>query len=190
MKNSTIWFATICIQALLLVGLVVREELVLRGGARVVLAVDAVDPMDLLSGRYIRVPLGIQRIDIQTVAHPGVTPSAGETVYVRLEEQAGQFEAVEISSGPVDQARGPWARAVAMAPWTGQQNSPWLRLDYSVDRFYIPDTGGDPSVLRRENGERFRIQAVARIAGDGRVVIEDLLVDGVPYAEWNAQRKD
>ena len=150
------------------------------------LAVDAVDPMDVLSGRYVSVPLKIRNIDLDATSHAERIPPFGETVFVRLEDHQGVFEAVEISSEMLNRQGAPWARARVSTRSEISDASRWIQLDFGVDRFFIPETGNDPSFARRPSGERVEIRVAARVAPDGRIVIEDLLIDGVPYAQWNA----
>lgn len=188
MKTRLAWIATLGVQALLLVGMVAREEFTRINGTPVVLAVDAVDPMDLLSGRYVSVPLKIRNINLSTTAHDGeMLLSPGETVFVRLEDHQGLGEAVELATANAERPGGPWARASVATRTQVTEARGRVELDYGVDRFYIPETGQDPSRERDAAGQRYEIRVAARIGEDGRIVIEDLLVNGEPYSSWNAR---
>jgi uncharacterized membrane-anchored protein len=184
MNARLAWIATVGVQALVLGALVAREERVLAHGERVVLDVRPVDPMDLLSGRYIQVPLAITTIDLTSIAPPEPPLQHGETVFVLLAPGEAFHEPVELARWPRGNS-GPWARArVDEPPGTRE-----LHLDFGVDRYYIPETGRDPSVAWN-GGERPKVTVAARIAKNGQVRIEDLLVDGEPYADWNARPPD
>lgn len=186
MNARVAWFATIAVQALLLGWIVAREESTRRDGARVVLEVRAVDPMDLFSGRYVRVPLAISSIDLAELPQVPPFPKFDDTVYVRLERGPSAWHPVEIALAPTADDGGPWARATVVS-YSGSDESPGvLRLDFGADRFYIPENGLDPSMWWRDPAhERPKLTVAARIAHDGRVAIEDLLIDGESYAEWN-----
>lgn len=184
MKTKLAWFATLLVQALLLLGMVAREEFALSRGTPIVLAVAAVDPMDLLAGRYVSVPLKISTINLESVSHMAAMPQHGETAFVRLEKRQDVFEVAEIAAEPAVPG-GLWARATVSTSTEITEATRWIQLDFGVDRFYIPETGHDPSFARRATGERVEIRVAARVAPDGRIVIEDMLIDGVPYAQWN-----
>ncbi len=185
MKTKVAWFATFLAQALLLFGMVAREEFARSHGTKVVLAVGAIDPMDVLSGRYVSVPLKISTVDLESVSHPAEMPQPGETAFVRLEKRQDVFEVAEIAAEPAVPG-GLWARATVSTRTEITEATRLIQLDFGVDRFYIPETGNDPSFARRASGERVEIRVAARIAPDGRIVIEDMLIDGVPYEQWNS----
>ncbi len=185
MKTKPAWFATFLAQALLLLGMIAREEFALSRGTPIVLAVQAVDPMDLLAGRYVSVPLKIRRVELESLVHSAVLPQPGQTVFVRLEKEQDVFEVADLALElPAD--GGLWARATVATRSEITLETRWIELDFGVDRYFIPETGHDPSFARRPSGERVENRVAARIAPDGRIVIEDLLIDGVPYAQWNA----
>lgn len=189
MNQKLVWIASLCAQALVLCGLVAREERALKVGVPVLIEVRAVDPMDLLSGRYISVPLAISTVDLDLTIHPTPVPDKGEFVFAHLERQInGPCKLVEFARAPGDPRAGPWARALVDTQFDESNPNEILRLDFQVERFYIPQTGSDPSMSRRADGTRHEICVAARVAPDGRILIEDLLVDGQAYAQWNAQQ--
>jgi len=182
MRLGFAWLATLGVQALLLVGLVAREEYALTHGTPVVLEVRAVDPMDLLTGRYVSVPLAIGRLDLGRLKHPEDDLQRGETVFVRLERAADVYDAVEVLPDGFARPAGIWARARVESSGASETT-----LDFGVDRFYISESARDPSIERTRDGMRHKISVAARIAKDGRVTIEDMLVDGESFAVWNAR---
>jgi uncharacterized membrane-anchored protein len=159
-------------QFLLVAGMAAREESAFARGVEVRLAVRPVDPMSLFAGRYVSVPLAIERIDsAATRIEPGLVPGLAwdEEVFVRLEQAEPVWRAAEVTRHPPGEKgavflRGTWRRDGT--------------IDYGIDTFYIPETGADPS--------RLALALVLRVTPEGRGRIADLLVQGRPYAEWNA----
>jgi uncharacterized membrane-anchored protein len=76
MNRRLAFLIAVALQLIVLGGMVGSRERVLANGTRVLLAVEAVDPIDHLAGRYIRIPLKIGAID--TTQTPFVRGDAGE----------------------------------------------------------------------------------------------------------------
>lgn len=162
--------------------IVAREEWTRSHGVEVRLEVRAYDPMDALSGRYMAVPLAISRLSLSELAPPGTDIRNGDDVFVALRPGDPFWTAVSVSK--VEPGEGVFLRGLA----TWVQSVGASTIDFGLDRFYIPDQGGDPS--RRDDGflaDR-RLTAVVRVTDTGRASIVDVLVDGEPYASWNAKR--
>ena len=188
MKTQTLFALALAPQLALLAGLVVREEHARATGTEVVLEVRAYDPMDPLSGRYIRVPLAIARIELADVKHQGPLPEQGSIVYVRLEKREKQWEPIELCAQEPDAALGPFLRARRELRWASDTTN-FVQLDYELDRFYISEKANDPTGFVNGQWQAHALKVVVRVTGAGRGAITDLLVDGQPYAEWNrAQR--
>jgi len=162
-------------QFLLVGGIAVREEVVLATGTAVVLRVRPYDPMDPLAGRYLGTPLEIERLDLARIPHDeGLF--GRDAVWVVLAPG-------EPCWGPVAVRReqpGPAAGQVSLYAEVDGRQVPGdtLRVRYAFGRFYIPEGGKDPSA-------RADLALRVRVSASGHAAIEDLLVDGKPYAEWN-----
>jgi uncharacterized membrane-anchored protein len=156
-------------QFLVVAGVAAREELGLHRGELVRLEARPVDPMSLFAGRYVDVPLAIERLDpARTRIEPGL--SAGETVYVRLERAEPVWRAAEVSQQPPREA------VFLRGTWRGDST-----IDYGLDTYYIPENGVDPS--------RLHLALELRVSTQGRGQIVELLVEGRPYPEWNAAQQ-
>jgi len=155
-------------QFLVVAVLVAREELGLRRGVQVRLEVRPIDPMSLFAGRYISVPLAISSLDSKhTRFEKDFGP--GSVVYVRLERAEPYWTAAEVTSRPPS---GP--EAVFLEGICSERK----RIEFGLDTYYIPQDGADPS--------RLKLALLVRVSPEGRGQIEDLLVEGQPYARWNA----
>lgn len=180
MSRGALSLGTLAAQALVLGGLVAREEGVLRSGTRVVLKVGAVDPMEFFAGRYVETPPAIGVLDLSTMPPLAARPRAGSTVYVRLSRAEPFWKATAISLSAPD-AQGSeevYLRGVV----TSRGEGPSLGVDYGIGRYYIPEKARDPSAWRQ--GGRRSLSLVVRVGRSGRGVVEDLLVDGTPFREW------
>lgn len=171
-------------QFLLVGGLVVREEYVRATGRAVLLEIRPYDPMDPLSGRYLGTPLAIEQLDLGRLPHddglrersevwvvlaPG--PKFWEPVAVRAERPAVPAEQVVVR-GDVDRR---WIRDAGTV----------LPVRYPIGRFYIPADGKDPTGWLLQDQSRPQVTLLVKVTAGGGMALEDLLVDGRPYAEWN-----
>jgi uncharacterized membrane-anchored protein len=156
-----------------------RAEWTLGGGREVRLELRAFDPMDALSGRYLGVPLAIERIERSDVDGSVGAHAPGDTVWVRLEPDEPFWRQAGISAEPPAEPdavalRGTVVNAFASETW----------LDYGLGRYFIPHDAADPSVPRSAHV----LTAVVRVGSDGSAVLADLLVDGERFADCNARQ--
>ena len=180
--------------ALGLVAIVAREEGTLARGVEVVLEVRPYDPQDLLGGRYLATPLAIERIDSSAVALPEGELLRGEPVLVGLARAEPCWIPIAIArrDGPREGADA-WIAAVVDEERSGASTDeegsrivdPTIELRCEVDRFYVPENAIDPTI----GGVARELRLVARVARDGRAAVVDLLVDGLPFAAWQAARR-
>jgi uncharacterized membrane-anchored protein len=171
-------------------------------GMRVVLKVAPVDPKDYMSGRYIQITPAIARLDPAKVpverggvassgagptregaADSGTPSLLGHVVFFELTRDGDVWDARRVVvDGSGVEPRRPFLRArVDYSPDTS------LRLDYSLDRFYIPADGHDPSFLAFDS--QHSVKVVLKVPSDGAGVIEDLLVDEKTWKEWDAEER-
>lgn len=175
MKRGLLLLLCLAPQFLVVGALAAREERALHQGVEVRLAVRPVDPMTLFSGRYVSVPLAIERLDFHTTRlEEGLSPGLewDEDVYVRLEQADPVWRAVEVTRRPPSAPGAVFLRGT----WTRDST-----IEYGLDTFYIPADGADPSGRS--------LSVLVRLSSHGEGRITDLLVDGQPYAQWNAAHK-
>ncbi|MCY2958560.1 MAG: GDYXXLXY domain-containing protein [Planctomycetota bacterium] len=178
--NSTLRFWAAVVPSFLFVAAIaMRAEWTLRTGREVHLAVRAYDPMDALSGRYLAVPLAIERVDRGAAARDEQRSLLGRVVWVRLEPGEPFWLAAEVLDAPPGD---PDVVALRGTVVNDQQADLWV--DYGLDRFFIPQDAADPTVPRNAH----RLTAVVRVTREGTSALADLLVDGETYADWNARQ--
>jgi uncharacterized membrane-anchored protein len=190
-NRGLVWIAALAPQVALVAGIAITEEVGRLRGTEVVLEVRAYDPIDLLAGRYIHVPLAISRLPGPAVAHPDPIPEVGSTVFVRLAKGDPYWTAAEVRTslpGSRDPALNVYLRGQVDGSWSSRPTGN-LHLKFDLDRFYISEDAEDPSVWQAGEGGRHRLAVVARITPSGKAHLVDLLVDGKPYAEWNREAK-
>lgn len=198
MNRKLAFQLAVALQLVFLGWMVAAKERTLATGTRVVLRVQPVDPTDYRSGRYIQITPAIARIDPEKVkvvrgdtgaaapagsADSGLASLTGRTVFVELTHKGELWEATRVVvEGAGILPHTPFLRARVTMPFDAT-----LRLDYSLERFYIPADGHDPSGLARDPDHSVRV--VVRVPSDGAGVIEDLLVDGKTWKEWDAAER-
>lgn len=176
--NPTLrFFAAVAPSMLAVAAVAAHAEWLLRQGTEVRLEVRPFDPMDALSGRYLAVPLAIRRLGAE-VPRAQDRYAAGASVWVRLAPGEPWWRPVSVVDTPAT------APDLALQARVQHQAGDELWLDYDLDRFFIPHDGADPTTTP----EQHRLTAVVRITADGRGMFTDLLVDGEPYAAWNARQ--
>jgi uncharacterized membrane-anchored protein len=169
--------------------MVADQERLLARGREVILPIQPFDPIDPLSGRYLAIQLQASRVDLAALdgsvdaegAERRAEQLVGQRVYVRLREKDGRWEPDSI--GPLG-----WGEPAANEVWlrgaVRARYGTTVDVDFGLDRYFIPANASDPSPLLWQQGHQLAI--VARVSPDGRGSIADLIVDGKPFAAWNA----
>lgn len=183
MTRLQIFLAILASQVLVLAAIVVRAETVRQTGTRVVLRVEAYDPMHPFMGRFVRTPLAIERLETSAVTILDSLPEEGEPAWVGLVRGEPVWEARYVTSRPPPPEEG----VVFLRGRFVSSDGTTIRLELGHDEYYIPHDADDPSFTFREDGiERAQLALVLSVDASGTAVTEDLLVDGQPFLEWNA----
>ncbi len=190
MKRRLAFLLAALAQLAFLGWLVADQERLRATGRAIVLSIEPVDPVDPLSGRYLAIRVKAARIDVAKLlpelaadAQSRTAASlAGEEVAVVMREKDGRWEPESIESARYGD---PGASAVWLRGRVRTVSETVVDVDFGLDRYFIPAHAADPSPLlwRRADHE---LAIVARVSVEGRATIADLLVDGQPFAEWNA----
>lgn len=140
-----------------LASMIYGRAAILRDGAEVMLKVEPVDPRDLLRGDYVRLGYAISNVPKALFEEPlpGDNTPAGEAVFVRLAKQEdGLWMPVAARFG--ERPRGASAEGqVDLAGKTAQfwqSNADSLRIDYGLERFYLPE--GEGKEIERDMRQR------------------------------------
>ncbi|MBL0934039.1 MAG: GDYXXLXY domain-containing protein [Rhizobiaceae bacterium] len=151
---------------------------ILREGTEIRLAVEPVDPRDLLRGDYVVLGYPISRIDRSLLAETGDRDLKGRWLYVRLSrDDDGSFApvAAALDEPPVENRldneidlRG----VVVREPGSGETA---VQVAYGIERYYVPE-GEGRAIEDAMRQDRFEI--VAAVDEDGSAQIKALLHDG------------
>jgi uncharacterized membrane-anchored protein len=194
-NRKLLFCVAVALQLVVLGWMVAAKERALATGARIVLKVEPYDPLDHLSGRYIQITPAVARIDTSKVvlfrgdagdgptAAAAAAPLTDRAVFVEFVQDGEIWSASRVV---VEGAGVPPHVPFLRARVTGQTGA-LLELDYALNRFFIPADGRDPSRLVRD--EKHSVRVVVRAPADGVGVVEDLLVDGKPWKEWDAAER-
>lgn len=151
---------------------------ILREGTEIRLAVEPVDPRDLLRGDYVVLGYPISRIDRSLVGETDARDLKGRWIFVRLSRaDDGSFAPVAAvlddpsPEEPLDNEvdlRG----VVSREPGSGEAT---VQVAYGIERYYVPEgEGGAIEDAMRQD----RFEIVAAVDEDGSAQIKALLHDG------------
>ncbi|HRP78452.1 MAG TPA: GDYXXLXY domain-containing protein [Aquamicrobium sp.] len=157
-----------------LASMIAGRAAVLRDGHEVTLAVEPVDPRDLLRGDYVTLAYNISRVPADLFGE--MPEESGDeddrTVYVRLKtDDDGVFQPVAARFGqPPEPAPAEGevdVRGMTQPRWSARTHSVSVR--YGIERFYVPE--GEGREIERNLAERsFRMKVA--VAKDGTAQIK------------------
>lgn len=164
-KSRYVLFSVL-LPVVVLLGWVVKLELTKHHGREVELKVQAYDPRDLLSGHYLQytVDYGERVCDHGFGHRPDVCVCLSETT-----SPTGASWSGECSSRPAD--CGTFIAG----------ECEYTRFNAGIERYYIPEAFTSQLTQVPPNAT-IRV----RVASDGRALVQEFLVGGVPLAQYLA----
>ncbi|MBY5321803.1 GDYXXLXY domain-containing protein [Rhizobium leguminosarum] len=166
------------LQTLILGTIIQSRASILSDGAEVLLKTAPVDPRDFLRGDYVVLNYDISSVPVQTVSG-GIPAEAGERVlWVRLKKQEDGFWTVTESSFH-ELPPEPETVILRSQPFYsgGLAASDSMRVEYGIERYYVPEGEGKPIEEARNDGN---VAIAVRVSPGGSAQIRSLLVDGKP----------
>ena len=151
---------------------------ILQNGTEVLLKVEPIDPRDLLRGDYVRLGYEINEVPASAIAnrkpHASITESGD--IYVRVKKDADGYWRVASASlyEPFAEPAGADEADIrgAVPPGWSLNDGDTIRVDYGIDRFYLPEGEG----LQIEKDMRVRpFGILAAIGTDGTAQIKALM---------------
>lgn len=158
------------IPVVILLGWVISIQTAVSTGTPVVLPVRGFDPRDILAGHYLAV----------AVDYGAFTSECADRQGKQRWEKTEAFFCPDIGKIVLNK---PADCAVFIKGYCR-----YGRFDDNVSRFYIPEKLSRPleqAVRESENNP----QLLLSVSRDGRAFPQDLILDGLPFAEWLKQRK-
>ncbi len=157
-----------------LASMIAGRAAVLRNGQEVTLAVEPVDPRDLLRGDYVVLGYNIGRVpaDLFPEEQPRSVPGDGRAVHVRLRaDENGIWQPVAASFDAPPSAMA----AEGEVDIRGTTHSRWdegtshIDVRYGIERFYVPE--GEGRAIEADLNVRSFLMKVA-VAPDGTAQIK------------------
>jgi len=168
-KSSVRWlWVIVAMQACFLVAWAGYHEAVRHSAPTLRLKGAPVDPRDILRGDYMTLNYDISR-------HPAPAGwEQGQTeMYVVLKSQGG-FSVIDdiLTSEPAADDPRRWVVAQAYGDPFGTGKS-WVRLDYGIERFFVPEGRGAPAFKT--------LEAEVSISATHRLYLKRVLLDGKQF---------
>ncbi len=172
--RKIIFITAVILQAMVLLSMIARQEILLKNGTKIMLKCIPVDPRSLFSGDYVRLNYEISEIK------PGESESDqkkfnefrdGDTVYVALAKNRGdQFYSVaDYSKSPADLKK----TYSVLLKGTVEDRYLSLRIRYGLETYFVPQNEGKD--IETNLAE---VSAEVSVAEDGRSALSRLFVAG------------
>lgn len=174
-----LWLALI-LQVGLLGWMIADRALLLRNGTELRLAVVPVDPRDLFRGDYVVLNYAISRVVSDKVAGDDAF-AYGDPVYVTIEKRDEGWQAVALGHARPAEGTVLKGRIAAVRAGCGADDTcKTYDIDYGIEKFFVPE-GVGRDLEKARNAQRMDVDVA--LAGDGRVALKRLIVDGEPRFE-------
>ncbi|GAA3074578.1 GDYXXLXY domain-containing protein [Rhizobium viscosum] len=169
------------LQTLILGYIIQSRASILASGTEVLLKTAPVDPRDFLRGDYVVLNYDISSVPVSTVTG-GIPAEAGEqTLWVRLKRQQDGFWGIVESSFKELPATSDTVVLRSMPFYSyGPNNGETIRVEYGIERYYVPEGEGKPLEEARNEGV---VSIAASVSSSGAAQIRSLVVDGKPAYE-------
>lgn len=154
---------------------------ILRSGEEILLKTAPVDPRDLLRGDYVILAYDVSTIPASLITGDRPAEAGWQVMQVRMKPGAdGFWTAAEASFGVLPQEAGCVVLETQRFYYYGgadlaSGSDASLRVDYGIERFYVPEGEGREIETRRNAGE---VAVVVRVGKGGRSQIRELRMDG------------
>jgi uncharacterized membrane-anchored protein len=177
--KTKLLFLVVALQSAWVVGTIVMQEIALRSGVVVRLETEPVDPRDLLRGDYVILNYKISTVPINAFPpdqQGRASVADGEPVHILLDNSGDYHGVASASLQPItDESGRPVLRGTIHRHWRSlnETNAP-VRVEYGLERYYVREGTGNP---------RGKLTVDVAVPNNGRGIIQQVYLDGVPYAE-------
>jgi uncharacterized membrane-anchored protein len=181
-KMAAAAFAAL-VQCGVLLYMIQSRASILKNGAEVVLKTEPVDPRDLLRGDYVTLGYSISSFPATEIEGDVNTHFEESTpVYVALKKGAdGIWSKSRASAAPFTDLKPDEVLIAGRAIYGfTPKTSDNVRVDYGIERFYVPE--GEGRVIETERNEK-RIDAVIMVNAKGKAQMKRLMDAGVALYE-------
>lgn len=177
MRYLAIALGLVVLQTAVLGWMIESRAGILRSGEEILLKTAPVDPRDLLRGDYVILAYDVSTIPAALITGDRPDGSGWQVMQVRLKPGADGFWTVaEASFGALAPAEGSVVLQTQRFYFYGAVDvGDSLRVDYGIERFYVPEGEGKEIETGRNEGD---VAVVVRVGKAGRGQIRELRMDG------------
>lgn len=173
-KRKIIFIAAVILQAIVLLSMIAKQELLLKNGTKVMLKCVPVDPRSLFSGDYVRLNYEISEIrkgETETEKKKFDDFSEDDTIYVALiKNKADQYYTIADYGKSAD---GLKKNYTFILKGTVEEVYSTLRIRYGIETYFVPQKEGKD--IETNMAE---VSAEVSIAEDGRSALSRLFIAG------------
>lgn len=135
-----LFLLAILLQALLLFSIVIKKEISIRQGTKIVVKTIPVDPRSLFMGDYINLNYEFSQIDLNKVARNKDPFHKGQKVFVRLSKVDDDWRAVQVSVEPIKNI-GP-NEVMIVGSVNGWLSGNSINVTYGIESYFVPEGKG------------------------------------------------
>ncbi|GAB09913.1 hypothetical protein GOARA_048_01150 [Gordonia araii NBRC 100433] len=159
--------ALVCVAAL--VGIVIREGMARSSGTQVTLAMQGVDPRDLVRGHYVALRLA------DDIPEGQVCVDSADGEWIALRRSGSRH--VAVGQYPSRDEAQRFGDIAVRGTMRCQGRTAWI--DIGIDRFYINQR--DATAIEKALTDGREAAAIVSVGGDGKARLVGLDVDGKRY---------
>lgn len=177
MRYLAIALGLTVLQAAVLGWMIESRAGILRSGEEILLKTMPVDPRDLLRGDYVILAYDVSTIPATLITGDRPDGPGWQVMQVRLKPGVdGLWTVAEASFGALAPEEGSVVLQTQRFYYYGAIDAgDSLRVDYGIERFYVPEGEGKEIETGRNAGE---VTVVVRVGKAGRGQIRELRMDG------------
>jgi uncharacterized membrane-anchored protein len=170
----------LALQTAWILGTTIQQENRLHGGKTVLLETRPVDPRDLLRGDYVTLNYKISSVSRNKFEPPlekEKNIEYGTKIYVALAKcQTNDFW--EVTRANLKSFK-PHRNEILVCgkhsyTWRNSLETNSIHVDYGIEKYYVAEGTGNP---------KGKLTVKAAVSSSGNMLIKEVYVDGVPYAE-------
>jgi len=173
-RRKIIFIAAVLLQAVILLSMIARQELLLKNGTKVMLKCVPVDPRSLFSGDYVRLNYVISEIrkgETEAEHKKFDEFSEGDTIYVALvKNKSDRFYSIADFGKNADELK---SRYPVILKGTVEDVYSTLSIKYGLETYFVPQNEGKDIETRIAE-----VSAVVSIADDGNSALSKLFIAG------------
>jgi len=173
-KRKIIFIAAVILQAVVLLSMITKQELLLKNGTKVMLKCIPVDPRSLFSGDYVRLNYEISQISKDETEKDKIRFdefSTDDTIYVALVKNKNDqyYSIVDYGKNSKELKN----KHTVILKGTVEDVYSTLHIRYGIETYFVPQNEG-----KEIETNMAEVSAEVSIADDGRSALSRLFIAG------------